>query len=264
MLITHVQIVTKFRYTRLKIVFLLALTVLACVTNTPVARIPTPQPTRTTFPTFTVTPIPPTRPPHPTVTDTSTPTDTPLPTNTPLPIDTDTPTETSTPTETPAPSSTPVPPTNTPAPPTFTPIPTSTPQIVINSPLPTPVPVDGNTRPGHYIIRNSSGERNCERIAVSGQVKEDSDKTPMQFVEIEVSGDMDDDDDKFDGPYRTKTDVNGNYDIYIGHPNEVKKRTFNAKIVGAEVSSEDIRWRTNRDCNGNGTIQTMRIDWRRR
>ncbi|MDM8532726.1 hypothetical protein QUF63_16315 [Anaerolineales bacterium HSG25] len=223
---------------------------------------PTPKPTRTTFPTFTATPVPPTRPPHPTATNTATSINTPLPTDTPLPDDTVTPTATDTPTETPEPSSTPIPPTNTPPPPTSTPVPTPTPQVQVNSPVATPTPADGNTRPGNYVVHNSSNEQNCERVAVYGQIKEDGDKTPIRFAEIEVSGD--DDDDEFDGPHRTKTDANGYYDLYIGHPNAVKGKKFRAKIVGDQVNSEEVRWKTSGDCNGNGTIQTMNIDWRRR
>jgi hypothetical protein len=132
--------------------------------------------------------------------------------------------------------------------------------VVIDSPIPTPTPADGNTRPGKYEARDSHGEQNCDRVGVAGNVREEGDKTSIQFVEVEVTGE----DKDYKGPYITKTDGNGNYDIFLGHPDQVKGKIFNARIIGGGVDSEEIRWRTSSSCNQVGGIQMMYINWQRR
>jgi len=244
------------------VLLLIVLATLACVTNTPIAKAPTPRPTRTAMPTFTLTPLPPTATPVPTTTDTPiptktlTPTATEPPTNTPIP--TDTPLPTTAPTDTPLPTR---PPQSAARPPTAPPMPTATAAVVINSPLPTPAPADPGTAKGSYEAGSETGTQNCESISITGKVTEADGNTPIQFVVIEVKGDK----DKYKGPYLGKSDAQGQYVVSVGPLHEVGSVLFEAKISGgAGVSSKTVRWNTSKDCHEDGAIQTMTINWLRK
>ena len=242
---------------RLLIPSLLLLTVLACVSNTPVAQVSTPRPTRTSFPTFTITPIRPTSTPAPTNTITSTPTDTPLPTPSP------------TFTNTPAPSDTPVPPTNTPVPATNTPVPTSTPipptpTAVAVSVLPTPTKTpEPDTPPGEYEEDDIETEQNCAHVGVYGQVYTQDGENPIQYVTVKVKGD----ENPYKGPFITKTNENGDYTILIGElKSDIDGVEFEAEIIGGSgVKSLDTPdWEVSDDCEDSSAIQVIKIDWQRR
>ena len=238
---------------------LLVATTLACVTNTPVAQISTPRPTRTPFPTFTITPIPPSPTPVPTRTNTPIPSDTPIPTHTPLPpTDTPIPTDTLVPTAPPPP-----PPTNPPAPaappPTAAPVPAA-PAPANTSPIaaPTNTPEPG-TPPGQYEVRGTQQKNDCANIGVFGKVREKGSDRPVQFATIEVKGD----DSDYQGPYIDKTNQDGRYDIFIsGLKEDIDGVKFKAKVVGAGVESEDtVEWEISTDCHGDDAIQVYEINW---
>lgn len=227
---------------------------LACVSNTPVAHMPTPPPTRTPWPTFTPSPIPPTPTPVPTSTITPTPTNTSIPTDTP------------TATDTPLPTDTPVPPTPTPAPATNTPVPPDTPtptpvvESVVATPTPTPEP---DTPPGRYEEDGIDSEQNCAHVGVYGKVYTKSGKNPIQYVVVMVTGAK----DPYKGPYFAKTDKDGKYTILIGELNEdFDGVEFEAKIVGgAGVESLDTPdWEVSDNCKDDNAIQVMKINWRRK
>ncbi len=267
---------------KLFILYLLAATSLACLTNTTVSQIPTPRPTRTSVPTFTVTPLPPTATPVPTVTET------PLPTDTPAPEPTQDVAEVEaveaavndeagavSDNETPS-TETPVPPTNTPQPvaaqptqpppppPTATPAPSPTP--VANSPLPTPTNTpELGTPNGRYEELEIDGEENCADIGVYGRVEEKSNDQPIPHVMIEVVRDDDEDDfDDFQGPFTAKTDENGDYSIYVGPIDDAGGIRLKARVVGGPgvISEDEPEWETSSDCDDG--IQVMEIDWGRK
>ncbi len=215
---------------------LLILTTLACVTNTPVAQVATPRPTRTPLPTFTMTPIPPTPLPTPTFTLTPTPTDT--PTTTP----------------------TPVPPTNTP-PPTDTPVPAPPPAPANTSPVATPTNTpEPGTPPGRYEVEKEDGDNDCGNVGVIGRVREKGSDKPVQYVTIEVKGE-----DDYKGPYTGKTGADGKYSVLIGPVKDnINGVEFEVKVVGGPgVESEDkVKWEASKDCHGSDEdIQVMKIDW---
>jgi len=246
--------------------WLVALTVLivatlACATNTPVAQIATPRPTRTPISTFTPTPIPPTPTPRPADTNT--------PIFTPTPIPTDTPVFTATPlpSATPVPTDTPVPATNTPIPPaapppTNTPAPTPTPVPVANSVVATPTnPPDPDTPPGDYKLDNEEFDNNCAHVAAIGRVINRSGDDPVQYVTIEVTGD----EDGFKGPYTAKTDKDGYYTVVISVlTEEIDGVEFKAKIIGPNVKTESYKWEVSDDCHDGDAIQIMELEWERR
>jgi hypothetical protein len=251
----ELRLADKASKRRFFILVLLLLVTLACATNTPVASVATPRPTRTPVPTFTVThtPLPPTS--SPTATDTPIPTDTPIVTDTPIPTDTPVPTET------------PIPPTNAPPPPTAAP-PTNTPEpsptftAVAESALPTPTftPEPG-TPAGHYEAVKEEGEQNCAHIGVTGRVL-DEDDDPVQWVTIQVKGD----DDDFRGPYIGKTDADGYYSILITELTEdVDRVEFEAEVIGGpNVKADDTPdWEVRSNCSNKNATQVRRIDWRR-
>ncbi len=99
-------------------------------------------------------------------------------------------------------------------------------------------------------------------MGVKGTVKEKDNDQPVQFVTIRVKGD----DDDFKGPFIGQTDEEGYYGIYIGPLSEVGKVEFVARVIGgANVKVEDqIRWTTSKDCEADGAIQVMEIDWGRK
>ena len=249
-------------------------TTLACLTNQSLSQIPTPRPTRTPIPTFTVTPIPPTATPVPDVTNTPTAlpeVETPepvaeenlLPTDTPVPEDTATPF----PTDTPPP--TPVPPTPTPPPPTPVP-PTPTPEFVNNSPIPTPVPTNTpgpGTPAGQYEAFERSTRPDCTNffIAVEGKVYErDHKDRPVQWVQIEVTGvDDDDDESTYHGREVGVSDAEGRYGIFLGKLDEVGGKEFKVKVIGGPnvVSEDTVEWRASKDCKDDGDINIKVIDW---
>lgn len=238
---------------------ILALTTLACVTNTPVAQVATPRPTRTPLPTFTQTPIPPTPLPTPTFTLTPIPTDTPTISPTPLP-----PTNTPPPTDTPAPTQPPPPPPTQPPPPppTNTPVPAPTPVPANISPVATPTnTAEPGTPPGRYEVEKEDGENNCGNVGVKGKVTEKGNDNPVQWVTIEVTGE-----DEFKGPYIGKTGSDGKYTILIGPVNDdINGIEFKVKVVGAGAESEDtVKWEASDDCEGDEDIQVMEIDWVRK
>lgn len=239
----------------------LAATTLACVTNTPVAQVSTPRPTRTPLPTFTNTPIPPTPTITPTFTNTPVPTDTPVPTNTPLP-----PTDTPIPTDTPLPTQPPPPPPTQPPPPppTNTPVPAPTAAPANTSPVATPTNTpEPGTPPGRYEIDSEQNKEDCANIGIFGKVREKGSDRPVQFVTIEVKGD----DDDFKGPYTDKTDANGRYDIFItGTDNDdVDGVEFKAKVVGDGVESEDTaEWIVSTDCEEDDATQVYEINWNKK
>ncbi len=231
---------------------------LACGTNTPVARLSAPQPTRTPLPTFTLTPIPPTPAPTPTPGPTpiveatvSLPTDTPVADVPPTPTDTPVP-----------PTPTPPPPTNAPPPPpppTNTPPPTPVPEPVVSSPLATPTPLpEPDTPPGRYELEKQDWEPNCYDVGVTGRVRDKGDDKPIQWVAIEVTGD----DDDVNGPFMSKTGADGKYSIYIGPLDDVGGVELEARVVGPSVSSEDKpKWIVSDDCHDGDANQIMELDW---
>jgi hypothetical protein len=243
----------------LLLVAVLIFATLACATNTPVAQIATPRPTRTPIPTFTATPIPPTPTPRPTDTPTPlatltpTPTDTPLATATPQPTDTAVPAATPVP-PTPPPAPTAAPPTNTPIPPP-TPIPVA--QSVLATPTNTPAP---DTPSGKYEIEDNEPSKNCAHVAVVGRVLDRGDD-PVQYVTIQVTGDKSD----YKGPYTGKTDKDGYYTVLIGELNEkVDGVEFEAKVIGPNVKTESHKWKVSSDCHEDGAIQVMEIKWQKK
>ena len=234
---------------------LLLATILACATNTPVASLSTPRPTRTPLPTFTLTPIPPSPTPIPTETVTPIPTETPLVTDTPLPTDTPPPTNTAAPPPTPVPAPA--------APPTNTPIPaTATPVAVANSPVtaPTNTPQPG-TPAGSYEAEDIEPEQNCYDVGVRGRVTEKGRDDGVEYVTIEVRGD----DDPFKGPFFGKTNSRGDYNIYIGSLEDVGEMEFQAIVVGGgDIESEDkVEWQISDDCHDDDAIQVLEINWTR-
>lgn len=270
-------------YKRVRLLGLLAVIGLACVTNTTISQVATPRPTRTLAPTFTNTPLPLPPTPIPTATDT------PLPTEEvaavkPAPEEIVAVAEVVEPTETPLPTDTPIPPTNTPPPPpppannpppappppTPTPEPSPTP-VQSTSPLPTPTTVvEAVTPPGRYEALNLEGQNNCADIGVTGWVREKGNDQGVPNVTVQVVREVDDDDDegdtKFLGPFTAKTDANGNYNLYIGPIGDAKNMTFKAKITGGSgvVSEDEPEWDTGGDCHDGNNIQVMRIEWVRK
>lgn len=239
---------------------LLLLTTLACVTNTPMAQIATPRPTRTPLPTFTMTPIPPTPMPTPTFTMTPIPTDTPTITPTPVP-----PTNTPPPTDTPVPTQPPPPPPTQPPPPpptnTPVPAPAPAPAPANTSPVATPTnTAEPGTPPGRYEVEKEDGENNCGNVGVKGKVTEKGSDTPVPWVTIEVTGE-----DEFKGPYIGKTGSDGKYSILIGPVNDdINGIEFKVKVVGAGAESEDtVEWEASDECEGDG-IQIMEVEWVRK
>ena len=246
--------------------WLLLITTLACLTNRPVANIPTPHPTRTPVATFTLTPVPATPTATLPVTDTPIPLDeetdqalpveavedTPTPTATPLPTDTATPL----PTDTPRPTAPPAPPTATPEPQTPTPLPVTD--------TPTPVPtntLEPGTPPGQYEALDIDEENDCANVGVTGRVRDRGNDDPVQWVTIQVTGD--DDDDEFNGPFIGKTGSDGRYAIFIGPINEVGHSRFKVEVIGGpNVESEDIvEWETSDDCHDGQESQVLDIRW---
>jgi hypothetical protein len=244
--------------------FLLML--LACATNTPVARLATARPTRTPLPTFTPTPLPPTATPVPTETDTPVPTNTVPPTATPLPTNTPPPEATATPipTDTPIPTNTPIPPTPAPTqvPPTATPLPAATPVSPVATPTPgaTAVPL---SPPGKYQPTDIDPESNCAWVGIKGTVREgpDDDDDPIPGVTIMVEGD----EDGFWGPYYSTTDSEGKYGLVIAEFGFVPDRVeFEASIYGNDdVDTDDQpRWSVKDDCHSNDANQILDIEWK--
>lgn len=166
------------------------------------------------------------------------------------------------PTATPVPAA---PPTNPPPPPPSpTPLPPSpTPVAVSNSPLPTPVPAAPDTPPGRYEELDYEGKNDCANIGVLGYVRDKGNDNPIQYVTVQVLGEVDDDDDEFDGPFSDQTDETGRYDIFIGPIDRVGGNKYEAKVVGSgNVISEDtIEWETSKDCRNGEAIQIMEIEW---
>lgn len=241
---------------------LLLVAALACATNTPVAQVAPPRPTRTSLPTFTKTPIPPTPTLRPTDTNTPIVTDTPTPTETPIP--TDTPVSTDTPV---VPTDTPIPPTNTPAPtavpPTNTPVP-PTPVPVAQSPLAAPTPTNTSepgTPPGRYEVDDEDTDNNCAHVAVIGRVINRDGGDGVQYVTIRVTGD----EDEYKGPYTAKTDEDGYYTVLIGElDKDIDGVEFDVEVIGANVRSESYEWEAGGDCHKEEDIQIMELKWERK
>jgi hypothetical protein len=234
---------------------------LACATNTPVASLPTPRPTRTPLPTFTLTPLPPTPTPRPTNTDTPVFTDTPIPTATPAPTDTPIPSDTPAPTDTP--TNPPAPPTNPPVvaapPPTDTPVPP--PAVDPPSPQATPTATPEPATPrGRYEIRGTEGSNNCAHIAVIGRVVEKGGSQPVQNVTLEVKGDK----NPYKGPFFGRTNEKGDYTVLIGElKNDVNGVEFEIKVQESSgvVSEDKHKWKVSSDCHSDGVVQVMEVNW---
>lgn len=82
----------------------------------------------------------------------------------------------------------------------------------------------------------------------------------MQYVIIQVTGD----EDPYKGPYLGQTGADGKYSIVITTlKDNVDDIEFKAKIIGgANVKNEDtVEWEVDKDCEKDGAIQVMEIDW---
>lgn len=100
-------------------------------------------------------------------------------------------------------------------------------------------------------------------MGVVGWVREKGSDKPVPNVTIQVTGEDDDDDFAFDGPFLGVTTTDGNYNIYIGPIDDVGERKFQAQVMGGpEVISEDKpEWETAKDCHDSTKIQVIRIEW---
>jgi len=175
----------------------------------------------------------PTWTPTPTATDTSTPpptltwTPTPLPTNTPTPTDSPTPTATST--------STPLPPTATskpkPKPPTAT---------------PTPWP---------YYYETAGGRPNCDWTGVWGYVV-GANGLAEADVEVRVGNNQ-------NWSAITKSNADGIYGFIFAEEPKAG-RWFSQMFKGGQPRSMQFWFDTSAGCNGEYSLQEIRIDWRHR
>jgi hypothetical protein len=192
-------------------------------------------------PTPTMVAVGPTSVLAPTWTPTATPTDTatPLPTNTwtptPRPTNTSTPTDTNTPTPTP---------TNTPLPPTNTPRPKPKPPTA----TPTPWP--------YYPIENVGWVKpNCDQTLIWGYVI-GANGLAEPNVRIRVGN--------ADG---WRDDTYSNAEGIYGYVfvNEPKAGRWMARVFkGGQPRSMQFWWDTSASCQGEYSLNQIRIDWRRR
>lgn len=207
-------------HSRLALAVLITAT-LACATNTPVASVPTPRPTRTPLPTFTLTPIPPTNTPAP-------------PTNPPV-------------VAAPLPTDTPEPP----------PAPAVEPQSPVATPTATPEPA---TPRGRYEIRGTEGSRNCAHVAVIGRVVEKGGSQPVQNVTLEVKGDKNPYKGPFFGRTNEKGDYTVLVGEVKNDVNGVEFEIKVQESSGV-VSEDKHKWKVSSDCHKDGVVQVMEVNW---